>query len=320
MMVRYGASLNTNRSAWSGIRSSLKNSLIPSARVWAMPKGPARLGPIRLCMSEMTLRSNQIINMTDTIRTPKTTSTLTTTMSSTAQPTPFDVEGVAGGEQGVQGGQRAHGVSIRTSTTRRRRVDEVGDGPLGERDVEVGGHHPAGQGRVGHAPRHHGRGCAGAQPHRPPSAATPRSSRSWGLTRSTARLHQAGQGRRPRPPPPPVVEGRATPPAASSSCRPGRHGARPGRRAGQHGRTGRGAGRVRRARRHRSGAPARVGRLGQPGPGRRPLSLDRLHPGDRHGVERGARGPMRDRHWPRAGPTTPSTAPTASSTERVMPR
>ncbi len=89
MMVRYGASLNTNRSAWSGIRSSLKNSLIPSAMVWAMPKGPARLGPIRLCMSEMTLRSNQIISMTDTIRAPKTTSTLMSTMRNTTQPTPL---------------------------------------------------------------------------------------------------------------------------------------------------------------------------------------------------------------------------------------
>ena len=28
------------------------------------PKGPARLGPIRFCMSEMTLRSNQIISIT----------------------------------------------------------------------------------------------------------------------------------------------------------------------------------------------------------------------------------------------------------------
>ena len=89
MMVRYGASLKTNRSAWSGSRSSLKNSLIPSARVWAMPNGPARLGPIRLCMSEMTLRSNQIISMTDTIRAPKTTSTLIRTMRSTTQPTPL---------------------------------------------------------------------------------------------------------------------------------------------------------------------------------------------------------------------------------------
>ncbi len=81
--------MKTNRSALSGIRSSLKNSLIPSASVWAMPNGPARLGPIRLCMSEMTLRSNQIISMTDTMSAPNTTRTLTATMASTTQPTPL---------------------------------------------------------------------------------------------------------------------------------------------------------------------------------------------------------------------------------------
>ena len=41
---RYGASWNTKRSARSGIRSSLKKSLMPSARVWRMPHGPARPG------------------------------------------------------------------------------------------------------------------------------------------------------------------------------------------------------------------------------------------------------------------------------------
>jgi hypothetical protein len=89
MIVRYGASLKTNRSALSGIRSSLKNNLIPSASVWAIPKGPARLGPIRLCMSEITLRSNQIINMTETMRAPKTTSTLIRTMRTTCQLSPW---------------------------------------------------------------------------------------------------------------------------------------------------------------------------------------------------------------------------------------
>ena len=90
MIVRYGASLKTNRSALSGIRSSLKNSLIPSARVWAIPNGPARLGPIRLCMSEMTLRSNQIISMTDTIRAPNTRRTLIRTMRTTCQFNPLE--------------------------------------------------------------------------------------------------------------------------------------------------------------------------------------------------------------------------------------
>ena len=55
--------MNTTRSARSGIRSSLKKNLMPSASVWRMPHGPASDGPMRLCMSLMSLRSNQIINM-----------------------------------------------------------------------------------------------------------------------------------------------------------------------------------------------------------------------------------------------------------------
>ena len=86
-ITRYGASLKTNRSDCPGTRSSLKNSLIPSARVWSRPKGPARLGPMRLCMSEMTLRSNQIIRITDTIRAAKTTTALMRTMRKMANPT-----------------------------------------------------------------------------------------------------------------------------------------------------------------------------------------------------------------------------------------
>src|SRR5665213_2830826 len=60
--TRYGANLKTKRSASAGIKSSLKNNLMPSANVCKMPKGPQRCGPMRLCMSEMALRSNQIIN------------------------------------------------------------------------------------------------------------------------------------------------------------------------------------------------------------------------------------------------------------------
>ena len=81
--------MKTNRSAWSGIRSSLKKSLMPSASVWARPQGPARLGPMRLCMSEITLRSNQIISMTDTSRAAKATSTLMTTIRRTTQGVPL---------------------------------------------------------------------------------------------------------------------------------------------------------------------------------------------------------------------------------------
>jgi len=40
-------------------------------------------------MSEMTLRSNQIIIITDTSRAPKTTSTLTMLAMRTHQPTPW---------------------------------------------------------------------------------------------------------------------------------------------------------------------------------------------------------------------------------------
>ena len=66
--TRYGASLKTNRSASAGTRSSLKISLMPSASVWRRPKGPQRWGPMRLCMSEIALRSNQIITMTALIK------------------------------------------------------------------------------------------------------------------------------------------------------------------------------------------------------------------------------------------------------------
>jgi hypothetical protein len=63
---RYGASLNVKRSALSGTRSSLKKSLMPSARVWRMPQGPAIVGPTRFWKSEMTLRRNQMLSITAT--------------------------------------------------------------------------------------------------------------------------------------------------------------------------------------------------------------------------------------------------------------
>ena len=47
-------------SALRGIDCSLKNSLMPSARVWRIPNGPALSGPIRFCMSAITLRRNQM--------------------------------------------------------------------------------------------------------------------------------------------------------------------------------------------------------------------------------------------------------------------
>ena len=57
---RYGASRKTSRSAVSGIDCSLKNSLMPSASVCSTPNGPGAVGPIRFCMSAMTLRMNQM--------------------------------------------------------------------------------------------------------------------------------------------------------------------------------------------------------------------------------------------------------------------
>ena len=44
---RYGASLKANRSELSRTRSSLKKSLMPSARLWRIPHLPAVLGLIR---------------------------------------------------------------------------------------------------------------------------------------------------------------------------------------------------------------------------------------------------------------------------------
>ena len=85
---RYGAMRKTLRSARSGNRFSFIKSFIPSANVCNSPKGPARLGPMRFCMSEMTLRSNQTMNMVAISITTKVTRTLRATMPMTAQPTP----------------------------------------------------------------------------------------------------------------------------------------------------------------------------------------------------------------------------------------
>src|ERR671915_1619680 len=67
---------------------SLKNSLMPSASDWSRPKGPARLGPIRFCMSATTLRSNQMVIRTVTSSRAKTNSVLAMTISTTVRSTP----------------------------------------------------------------------------------------------------------------------------------------------------------------------------------------------------------------------------------------
>ena len=90
---RYGARRNTRLSAPAGSRSSLKKSLVPSARVWRIPHGPARSGPIRFCMSEMTLRSNHTMNITAISRNTKTTITFSSTISTTARSTPLAKRG-----------------------------------------------------------------------------------------------------------------------------------------------------------------------------------------------------------------------------------
>ena len=90
---RYGASLKVKESDCSGIRSSLKISLVPSANVCRSPQGPARFGPMRLCMSEITLRSNQIIMAVATSSATNATSTLTMTMTQTSQLSPWEKSG-----------------------------------------------------------------------------------------------------------------------------------------------------------------------------------------------------------------------------------
>ena len=79
MIDRYGARRNTPRSARIGFRSSLKKNFTPSAKVWNSPHGPAMFGPMRFCMSLMSLRSNQIMNITATSRKTKATTTFSRT-------------------------------------------------------------------------------------------------------------------------------------------------------------------------------------------------------------------------------------------------
>ena len=96
---RNGAILKTNGSARSGTRSSLKNNLIPSARVCSNPNGPALFGPMRLPIPATTLRSNHTINMVATRPVTKTTSTLRMTMNSGAHSTsPFNNGSIASSE------------------------------------------------------------------------------------------------------------------------------------------------------------------------------------------------------------------------------
>src|SRR5215217_1455921 len=76
-----GASPYRILSALLGRTSSLKNSLMPSARVWSTPKGPTRLGPTRVCMKATMRRSSQMVSSTVTIRAANTPTTLTSMMN-----------------------------------------------------------------------------------------------------------------------------------------------------------------------------------------------------------------------------------------------
>src|ERR1044071_4351895 len=53
----YGAKKKIQRSAFSGMKSSLVNSLRPSAMGCSSPHGPQRMGPSRACMNAEILRS-----------------------------------------------------------------------------------------------------------------------------------------------------------------------------------------------------------------------------------------------------------------------
>ena len=72
-----GASAKTILSAFLGVRSSLRASLTPSARVWSSPNGPVRFGPGRCCIRPITRRSNQMTRRVLTSRKTKTSSALT---------------------------------------------------------------------------------------------------------------------------------------------------------------------------------------------------------------------------------------------------
>ena len=52
-----GANRKTGLSTPAGISPSLRAILTPSARLCNMPSGPTRLGPTRICIQAMTLRS-----------------------------------------------------------------------------------------------------------------------------------------------------------------------------------------------------------------------------------------------------------------------
>jgi hypothetical protein len=57
MKVTIGAARKTMRFAPEGMIVSLTSSLRPSAKGCSRPNGPTRLGPMRICIAAITLRS-----------------------------------------------------------------------------------------------------------------------------------------------------------------------------------------------------------------------------------------------------------------------
>src|ERR1041384_3118185 len=53
----YGAKKKIQRSAFSGMKSSLVSNFNPSAIGWSSPHGPTRIGPSRACMNAEIFRS-----------------------------------------------------------------------------------------------------------------------------------------------------------------------------------------------------------------------------------------------------------------------
>ena len=60
MKVIIGARTKMTLLALVGMMVSLRNSLAPSAIGCSRPKGPTTLGPLRICIAAMTLRSARV--------------------------------------------------------------------------------------------------------------------------------------------------------------------------------------------------------------------------------------------------------------------
>src|SRR6266498_3829589 len=103
IMAITGARRYTGRSAKVGVIPSLKNSLIPSARVISTPRGPARIGPMRVCMSAATLRSIQIRSITVMSTAKNTTTTRATRRIQSSQSTSGPVPRIGGLQRGGGG-------------------------------------------------------------------------------------------------------------------------------------------------------------------------------------------------------------------------